>query len=69
MSYLMIYAYKTQEIASCKTLDTLMVFLKDFFEKVDFEKNNQQMTKEVCKSSQGAKSYEQKYHVQINKRL
>ena len=28
-----------------------MVFLKDFFEKVDFEKN-QQMTKKVCTISQ-----------------
>ena len=29
--------------------DTLMVFLKDFFEKVDFEKKNQEMTKKLAK--------------------
>ena len=28
-------------------LDTLMVFLKEFFEKVDFDKKNQQMTKKA----------------------
>ena len=34
--------------------DAQMVFLKEFFEKVDFEKN-QQMTKKAGKISQGQK--------------
>ena len=30
-----------------KLFDTLMVFLKEFFEKVDFEKKKQEMTKNM----------------------
>ena len=50
----MIYAYKTQDIASCKTL----VFLKEIFEKVNFEKNQQATTKarKITQQWQYAKS-------------
>ena len=37
-----------------KLFDTLIVFLKEFFEKVDFEKNHQ--AKKAGKFPQGAKS-------------
>ena len=38
------------------TLDTLIVLLKEFFEKVDFE-NSEQTTKKVCKFTHHAKSW------------
>ena len=36
---------KCQALSGSKLFDTLMVFLKEFFKKVDFEKKNQQTTK------------------------
>ena len=38
-----------------KLFDTMMIIMKEFFEKVDFEKN-QQTTKNACKITQNAKS-------------
>ena len=45
-----------------KLFDTLMVFLKEFFEKIDFEKN-QLMTKKRMKSYPGGKELELEEYV------
>ena len=39
------YKIELQARSGSKLFDTMIVFLKDFFEKVDFEKKNQQTTK------------------------
>ena len=46
---------KHQAWSGSKLFDTLMVFLKEFFKKVDFEKDKQ-MTKNMKKIPRGAKS-------------
>ena len=46
---------KCQSLSGSKLFDTLIVFLKFFFEKIDFEKS-QQTTAKVQKITQHAKS-------------
>ena len=43
---------------------TLMVFLKEFFEKEDFEEKNQQTTEKTCKITQCKGTYEQQNSLQ-----
>ena len=48
---------KCQAGSGSKLFDTLMVFLKEFLEKVDFEKKSADGKKNLAKITQKAKSY------------